>query len=79
MIVMDFLLPGASKSSHTSLGGFKFIPLYNPSRSVPSPITFSEDELQRFEVRFENGYDLTHDSQYYRWLKMYHSMEGRQV
>ena len=67
------LLSGASKS-HPSLGersGLKFIPLYSPSCSVPSPakrITFSEDELHRFEVRFENGYDLTHDSQYYLWL-----------
>ena len=78
------LLPGASKS-HPSLGersGLKFIPFYSPSRSVPSPakrITFSEDELHRFEVRFENGYDLTHDNRYNLWLKMYHPMEARQV
>ena len=76
---MDFLLPGASKSSHTSLGGFKFIPVYSPSRSVPSPITFLKMRYRGFKVRFENGYDLTHDSQYYLWLKMYHSMEARQV
>ena len=57
-------LPGASKSSRPSLGeksGLKFIPLYSPSCSVSSPsqnANFSDDELQRFKVRFQNGYDL---------------------
>ena len=57
-------LPGASKSSRPSLGeksGLKFMPLYSPSHSVSSPsqnANFSDDELQRFEVRFENGYNL---------------------
>jgi len=71
------LLPGAFKSSRPTLGersGLKYIPLYDPSHSVSSPgkeVHFSDAELQRFEVRFENGYDLAHDNRYNLWLKNY--------
>jgi len=78
-------LPGASKSSHPSLGeksGLKFIPLYSHSHSVSSSgkeVYFSDAELQRFEVRIENGYDLAHDNQYNLWLKRYHSTKKKGV
>ena len=30
------------------------------------------EEVQRFETRYENGYDLLTDERYNRWLEMYH-------
>ena len=33
-------------------------------------LTFTDDEIKRFEVRLENGYDLTNDERYNAWLKM---------
>ena len=37
---------------------------------------FSEDEIKRFEIRFDNGYDLTNDERYNLWLKMKCSGNG---
>ena len=31
---------------------------------------FTEAEEIRFQRRFENGYDLTHDKRYNLWLKL---------
>ena len=33
-------------------------------------LTFTDDEIKRFEVRLENGYDLTNDERYNALLKM---------
>lgn len=35
----------------------------------PQSTPFTEKELQLFETRFENGYDLTTDDRYNAWLK----------
>ena len=33
---------------------------------------FTEDEIQRFELRWDNGYDLKHDQRYNKWLEIHH-------
>jgi len=33
---------------------------------------FSTAELKKFERRYENGYDLTHDQWYNKWLEIHH-------
>ena len=35
-------------------------------------VIFSYDELDLFKRRYENGYDLTHDSRYNLWLEAFH-------
>ena len=40
--------------------------------SLSSAIDFSEEELHRFEVRFENNYNIQTDDRYNRWLLEYH-------
>ncbi len=55
--------------------GLKYIPLFTPARTrrqsrVATP-SFSEPEVARFQVRFEEGYDLD-DPRYTLWKKMYH-------
>ena len=42
-----------------------------PSSSAGSVI-FTEDEIQRFKVRWDNGYDLKHDQRYNQWLEIHH-------
>ena len=32
-------------------------------------LRFTDDEIKRFEIRFENGYDLQNDERYNAWLK----------
>ena len=34
--------------------------------------TFAQDELQLFERRFDNGYNLFTDKKYVAWLEKYH-------
>ena len=41
----------------------------------PKPLKvaeFSPEELERFENRFENGYDIFTDEKYVAWLRQYH-------
>ena len=59
--------------------GLAFIPLYSPATPRPRraiqelhSLQFSEDELKRFERRYENGYDIPGDERYIRWLEMHH-------
>ena len=41
-----------------------------PSKSNKTErLPFTEDEIKRFETRFENGYDLKNDERYNVWLK----------
>ena len=55
--------------------GISFIPLYSPfkKKTTSSVIEFTEKELLRFQRRYEEGYDLTTDTKYNKWLEMYHS------
>ena len=36
---------------------------------------FSEAELKRFSIRYENGYDIKLDERYNTWLRRYHPKE----
>ena len=56
--------------------GLKFIPLCSPSRKQPDNTSamvprFSPEEIARFQVRFEEEYDLP-DERYWQWVRMYH-------
>ena len=59
-----------------------YIPLYSPAKvSSVEPrrhTEFSAKELERFECRYENGYDLNTDKRYNKWLRMYHPDEYRE-
>ena len=73
-------LPEDPRENLAVTTGLAFIPLYSPK---PKPreiqrvdsLTFSLDELQRFDIRYENGYDLLHDDRYNCWLEIYHPEE----
>ena len=58
--------------------GLLFLPMHSPiSRPHRKPVAndsevFTEEETSLFEKRFENGYDLTHDTRYNLWLCQYH-------
>jgi len=56
--------------------GLKFIPLYSPfhpprQQTHRSP-RFTDEEMVRFQQRFEEGYDLVHDEAYNQWVQLYH-------
>ena len=36
---------------------------------------FSEAELKRFSIRYENGYDIKSDERYNAWLRRYYPTE----
>lgn len=55
--------------------GINFMPFYSPARSRSQ---FSEEELECFQRRFEEGYDLTHDDRYNKWLSVKHPNHCRQ-
>ena len=35
-------------------------------------VTFSPEMIKKFEIRFENGYNLFTDKSYVQWLKIFH-------
>ena len=54
--------------------GLAYIPLYSPAPPRSRSVThFSEAEIRRFEIRYENGYDLNHDERYNLWLGLTHA------
>ena len=69
----------APKESLTHETGLAFIPLYSPAHTsqkvlsfTHAVVSFTKEEIARFQARFENGYDLKHDEWYNCWLRMYH-------
>ena len=52
-----------------------YIPLYSPSvhLNVSSRSEFSAEEIELFELRYANGYNLTHDKRYNKWLEVNHN------
>ena len=56
--------------------GISFVPLYTQSPSVKRcstlNLSFSEEEMFRYQRRYEEGYDITSDEKYNKWVKMYH-------
>ena len=65
--------PGPSGSS-TSPGGSSGAP--GPSGNSTSPgsssLTFTPEQLDRFQIRYEEGCDVYLDSDYVRWLQLNH-------
>ena len=51
--------------------GINFMPFYSPACSTRKP-EFSREELELFEYRFGENYDVTDDERYNEWLKAYH-------
>ena len=53
--------------------GLKFIPLYSPSvrEGTNRVLTFTADEIARYQVRWEEGYDIP-DKRYEQWVRIYH-------
>jgi hypothetical protein len=68
-----------SKPSLPEATGLAYIPLYSPAKvscvEARQHSEFSAEELEKFECRYENGYDLITDERYNRWLRMYHPDE----
>ena len=66
-----------SKPSLTESTGLAYIPLCSPARTPAharryGDTNFTSVELEKFQMRYENGYDLKDDIRYNRWLQMYH-------
>jgi len=58
--------------------GIQYLPFYSPpcSKEVSQVPSFTAAETERFQVRFEEGYDLTHDERYNLWLQVHHPNSG---
>lgn len=65
----------ASLAEKTGLS-YMYIPLYSPSRTCHeeshSICTFTAEEMEHFQHRFEEGFDLDTDERYNDWVRMYH-------
>ena len=63
------------KKSIAERNGLKFIPMFTPkprrSCGHPETLIFSEEEVQLFQKRLEEGYDIQ-DEWYDLWKHMYH-------
>ena len=68
------------KKSIAEKNGLKFIPMFTPkprrSRGHPETPMFSEEEVQLFQKRLEEGYDIQ-DERYDLWKRMYYPAEAR--
>jgi len=68
--------------------GIQYLPFYSPaahllphsspscSKEVSQVPSFTAAETARFQVRFEEGYDLTHDERYNLWLQAHDPNSG---
>ena len=62
--------------------GISYLPMYTSESTQEGVITlpcitfeddsFSPEEIHIFNRRYENGYDLTHNCRYNRWLQEFH-------
>lgn len=68
-------LPKLSMAVVAKSNGINFLPLYSPRKSLVSkditPV-FTEEEMKRFQKRFDEGFDVPGDSHYLQWLQLYH-------
>lgn len=72
-----------SKPSLMEATGLAYIPLYSPAKvsscvGTQRHTEFSPKELEKFQCRYENSYDLNTDKRYNSWLRMYHPDEYRE-
>ncbi len=54
-----------------------FLQLPKGQSSRGGELDFSEEEVDFFSLRLEEGYDLTHDDRYNAWLDQFHSTQGK--
>ena len=52
--------------------GRSFIPMFSPILRRTCTAEFTEEEIALFETRYENGYDVTEDARYNKWLSKFH-------
>ena len=70
------VIPGEEKPPSTPTAclakkkGINFMPFYSPSSDDTTP-KFSLDELELFERRYREGYDLTGDDRYNLWVRLH--------
>ena len=60
--------------------GLAFIPLYSPAGKRTKEVSqddFTMEEIELFQIRYENGYDISTDSRYNDWLAKYHPESER--
>ncbi len=75
-------IPGEKKKASTPMAaiaknnGISYLPLYSPAprkhHTTVSVLEFTENEVHRFQRRYEEGYDIPGDSRYEAWLEIYH-------
>ena len=70
----------AERISLAERTGLQFIPLCSPAHRKPDKATgvvlhFSAEEIARFQVRWDEGYDLP-DQRYEKWVRIYHPRES---
>ena len=77
------LKPSYDPASLPKKTALKYIPLYSPAKlspytrqTVPPTVSFTQEELSRYQLRCEEGFDLTLDEKYDQWLRMYHPEEN---
>ena len=70
------VIPGEEKPPSTPTAclakkkGINFMPFYSPSSDDTTP-KFFLDELELFERRYKEGYDLTGDDMYNLWVRLH--------
>ena len=53
--------------------GLAYLPLYSPApKSKVYYDNFTDEELSRFERRYDNGYDIYDDPRYLKWIEIHH-------
>ena len=58
----------------------KFVPMYSPiapkNRHAQS---FTQEEKENFQQRYDEGYDLSNDPKYFSWLHIHHPDEAKRL
>ena len=58
----------------------KFVPMYSPiapkNRRAQS---FTQEEKENFQQRYDEGYDLSNDPKYFSWLHIHHPDEAKRL
>ena len=75
-----FVARTAASDSNGSLlpsSSLKFVPMYSPiapkNRRAQS---FTQEEKENFQQRYDEGYDLSNDPKYFSWLHIHHPDEA---
>lgn len=89
--VVDTTPAMKNSKSLAEKNGLAFIPLYSPARSKKSmPVelehssheaspSFSEQEIAKFIRRYEEGFNITSDARYNKWLQQYKACQNPDV